>query len=55
MGPRYGSVPIHQGEGEVIESETVVGKSQPTPARPPRQARHWNANSQTIPRETIVQ
>jgi len=57
MGPRYGSVPIHQGEadGEVIQGEEVVGKSQPTPARLPRQARRWNTNSQSVARETIVQ
>jgi hypothetical protein len=55
MGPRYGSVPIHQGEGEAIESEQVIGKSQPTPARPPRQARRWNTSSQTVSRETTVQ
>jgi len=57
MGPRYGSVPVHQGEGdgEVIEGEEAVGKSQPTPARVPKQARRWNTNSQSVPRETIVQ
>ena len=57
MGPRYGSVPLHQGEadGEVIQGEEVVGKTQPTPAPVPKQARRRSTNSQAVSRDSTVQ